>query len=70
MTDRTVELARTMGMVLLRQIQDRDFKLDKAFENELFSAGILAIPKESEKPNKNSKDNVLVSALAYENRRW
>jgi hypothetical protein len=56
-----IDVVRSSTAVLFKDVLDKPFKLYKAFEAENFDVGMLLLPKQGEKPLKNSRENDLVS---------
>ena len=55
-----LDVVRSSTSVLFKDVLDKPFKLYKAFEAENFDVGMLLLPKQGEKPLKNSRENDLV----------
>jgi hypothetical protein len=56
----------TPAMVKLRDVENQTFKFGKTFsEGATLASGFILIPKNSEKPNKNSKDAVMVKSFVF-----
>ena len=54
----------TQPMLRLRDVENQSFKFSKTFaEGNFLASGFLVIPKGKSKPNKNSKDAVMVCVL-------
>jgi len=62
----TIELVATQKMLNPQPVNNSTYKFTKIFSEDLtFATGLLLFPKGSSKPNRNSKDNILVIFLNH-----
>jgi len=61
-----IGIAVTQKMLKPQPVNNSSYRFTKIFSEDLiFATGLLLFPKDSFKPNRNSKDNILVISREY-----